>query len=106
MKKNLFEMGSNFSDGWQLQSDEKPDEIKIIPKKEHQLVFKMEKRKGKPVTLVGRFWISSEDKKLVLSKIKKTLCTGGTICDEWIEVQGDMKEKIKTLLASDGWKFK
>lgn len=106
MKKNLFEIGANISDGWQLEKEADKFEAKIISKKEHQLVFKFEKRNGKPVTLIGRFWLDDQEKKLILSKLKKSLSTGGTICDEWIEIQGDMKDKIKVILSVDGWKFK
>ena len=78
----------------------------IIPKNQHQLVFTYEKRKGKPVTLVGRFNIKEDEKKEVLKLLKKKLACGGAIKDEWIELQGDLKEKIKTVLESDGWKFR
>jgi translation initiation factor 1 len=78
----------------------------IIPKNQHQLVFTFEKRKGKPVTLVGRFNISEDDKKEVLKLLKKKLACGGAINEEWLELQGDVKEKIKTILESDGWKFR
>lgn len=78
----------------------------IIPKNQHQLVFTYEKRKGKPVTLVGRFNISEDDKKEVLKLLKKKLACGGAINDEWIELQGDVKEKIIKILEADGWKFR
>ena len=78
----------------------------IIPKNQHQLVFTYEKRKGKPVTLVGRFSISEDEKKEVLKLLKKKLACGGAINEEWLELQGDVKEKIKTILESDGWKFR
>uniref|UniRef100_UPI0040483E04 translation initiation factor SUI1 n=1 Tax=Aliarcobacter sp. TaxID=2321116 RepID=UPI0040483E04 len=78
----------------------------IIPKNQHQLVFTFEKRKGKPVTLVGRFNIKEDEKKEVLKLLKKKLACGGALKDEWIELQGDLKEKIKTVLESDGWKFR
>lgn len=78
----------------------------IIPKNQHQLVFTFEKRKGKPVTLVGRFNISEDDKKEVLKLLKKKLACGGAINDEWIELQGDVKEKIIKILEADGWKFR
>jgi translation initiation factor 1 len=78
----------------------------IIPKNQHQLVFTFEKRKGKPVTLVGRFNIKEDEKKEVLKLLKKKLACGGAINEQWLELQGDVKEKIKTILESDGWKFR
>lgn len=78
----------------------------IMPKEQHQLVFSYEKRKGKPVTLVGRFYIEEKEKKEILKLLKKKIACGGAIKEEWIELQGDVKEKIKTVLLNDGWKFK
>ncbi len=78
----------------------------ILPKNQHQLVFTYEKRKGKPVTLVGRFSLNDVDKKEILKLLKKKLACGGAIKEEWIELQGDVKEKIITILKADGWKFR
>ncbi len=79
---------------------------KIIPKNQHQLVFTYEKRRGKPVTLVGRFYLEEKEKKEVLKLLKKSLACGGAIKDEWIEIQGDVKEKTKEILSKHGWKFR
>ena len=79
---------------------------KLIPKNQHQLVFTYEKRNGKPVTLVGRFYIDDKEKKSVLKLLKTKLGVGGTIKDEWIEIQGDKKAKIIKVLSKDGWKFR
>ena len=88
------------------KNPKKSSSNEIIPKNQHQLVFTYEKRKGKPVTLVGRFNISEDDKKEVLKLLKKKLACGGAINDEWIELQGDVKEKIIKILEADGWKFR
>lgn len=78
----------------------------IIHKNQHQLVFTFEKRNGKPVTLVGRFYIEENEKKEVLKLLKKKLACGGAINNEWLEIQGDFKDKIKEILTKENWKFK
>jgi translation initiation factor 1 len=104
----MFKMGANLNgDSWdtkKLKSKEKS--FDKISKNEHQLVFTFEKRKGKPVTLVGRFYMSEKEKKDVLKLLKKKLACGGALKDEWLELQGDVKDKITTILEADGWKFK
>lgn len=104
----MFQMGAKL-DGQSFES-KKLKEIKKsfdkIPKNQHQLVFTFEKRKGKPVTLVGRFYMNDNEKKAILKLLKTKLACGGAIREEWIELQGDVKEKIKTILSNDGWKFK
>jgi translation initiation factor 1 len=103
-------MGSNLDgDTYETSKDDKKNKKQsneIKDKNLHQLVFTYEKRKGKPVTLVGRFNINEASKKDVLKLLKKKLACGGAIRDEWIELQGDVKEKIKDILLKDGWKFK
>ena len=106
----IFEMGANLDgDSYDTSKDDKKNKKtsnEIIPKSQHQLVFTFEKRRGKPVTLVGRFYLNDKDKKDVLKLLKKKLACGGSIKDEWIELQGNVKDKIKTILEADGWKFK
>ena len=106
----IFEMGANLDgDDYDTSKNDKKNKKpsnEIIPMNQHQLVFTFEKRRGKPVTLVGRFYLNDKDKKDVLKLLKKKLACGGSIKDEWIELQGNVKDKIKTILEADGWKFK
>ena len=104
----MFTMGANLDgDSWDTSKNKSSKSSnEIIPKNEHQLVFTYEKRKGKPVTLVGRFYLSDSDKKDVLKLLKKKLACGGAVKDEWLELQGDVKQKIREILTNDGWKFK
>jgi translation initiation factor 1 len=77
----------------------------VIPNK-HRLVFRLEKRNGKPVTIIYPFWISENDKKELLSTLKKSLGAGGSIQNSELEIQGDIKEKVKALLEKQGFRFK
>lgn len=89
-----------------IKKIQKKSSNEIIPKNQHQLVFTFEKRNGKPVTLVGRFYIEESEKKEVLKLLKKKLACGGAINNEWLEIQGDFKDKIKEILTKENWKFK
>ena len=105
----MFNMGSNLDgDSYDTKKEDKKKKSsnEIIPKNQHQLVFTYEKRKGKPVTLVGRFYLSEKDKKDVLKLLKKKLACGGAIKEEWIELQGDVKLKVCEILKKEQWKFK
>ncbi len=94
----MFEMGAKL--------DEETVKTNELTKNEHQLVFTYEKRNGKPVTLVGRFQLDDAKKKEILKLLKKKLATGGTLNEDWIEIQGDKKDKIIEILTKDGWKFR
>ncbi len=84
----------------------KEKSVEILSKNQHQLVFTFEKRKGKPVTLVGRFYLNENEKKEILKLLKKKLACGGSVNNEYLELQGELKDKIKTILENEGWKFK
>ncbi|CAA6824275.1 MAG: Translation initiation factor SUI1-related protein [uncultured Sulfurovum sp.] len=101
MKKNLFEMGADFSDEWTSDNKEKVQkkistEIKTADK--HQLHFAKEKRRGKVVTIVQPFYLANDDLKALLKVLKKKLGTGGTLKENSLEFQGEVKEKLKVHL--------
>jgi translation initiation factor 1 len=104
----MFTIGANLDE--ETLPSKKPKNVtknlQIISQKEHQLVFTFEKRNGKPVTLVGRFYLDEKEKKELLKLLKKKLGTGGTINKEWIEIQGDKKTDIIKVLENAGWKFR
>ena len=68
----------------------------VLPKNQHQLVF----------SIIGKFQIEDEKIKDILRLLKTKLACGGSIKDEYIEIQGDLKDKIRVILVDNGWKFK
>ena len=92
---------------WDIQKNKVIKKIQSdMPKNKHQLVFMKEKRKGKLITLIGKFYITEQIKKDTLKLLKTKLSCGGTIKNEWIELQGDVKKKVIDILTKDQWKFK
>lgn len=104
----MFTMGAKLDqDEYVAKKSQKTiQKSEVLSQKEHQLVFTFEKRKGKPVTLVGRFYLEEKHKKEILKLLKKKLACGGSINNEWIEVQGDKKSQIINVLEKEGWKFR
>lgn len=114
----MFEMGAKLGDGWSVDKvcpkcgenesecncGEKQGEI-LLPEK-HLLVFKFEKRNGRPVTLVGPFSLEDKTLKALLKTLKKKLGAGGSLEEDWIAIQGDVKEKLKTVLEKESYRFK
>ncbi|MCB9033099.1 MAG: translation initiation factor [Chitinophagales bacterium] len=63
-------------------------------------------RKGKVVTIVDNF-IGTTDDLNDLAKFLKTKCgVGGAVKDGQIIIQGDLKDKIKTILEQAAYKTK
>ncbi len=109
MKENLFEMGAEFDDAW--SSDNKDKVIKKInheiqiPQK-HQLHFAKEKRRGKIVTIVKPFYVEANTLKELLKTLKKKLGTGGTVKENSLEFQGEVKENLKIQLEKLDFRLK
>jgi len=109
MKKNLFEMGADFSDEW--RSDNKDKSAKKIstevkaPEK-HQLHFAKEKRRGKVVTIVKPFFLDKTALEALLKTLKKKLGTGGTVKEDSLEFQGDISAMLRKHLEAAGYRFK
>jgi len=109
MKRNLFEMGSNFNDEWSSDNKikiAKTETIEIKPANKHQLHFAKEKRRGKVVTIVKPFCLEKKVLQLLLKTLKKKLGTGGTLKDNSLEFQGDISKNLKEHLESMEYRFK
>jgi translation initiation factor 1 len=63
-------------------------------------------RGGKAVSLVKNLLLSENDLKALAKKLKQECGTGGTIKDGIIEIQGEHREKISTVLQKLGYKVK
>ena len=103
-----FSLGSALDNdaGWNLETEKHSLSKELKEPNKHRLVLKMEKRRGKPVSVVGPFFLSKERMTLVCSSVKKRLGSGGTCKDEWMEFQGECREKLKLFLQDEGFLFK
>lgn len=81
------------------------EEVDELPKNEQKLRVRIDRhaRKGKVVTIVNGF-IGPEESLKSLGKLLKTKCgVGGSAKDGEIIIQGEMKDKIITLLKAEGY---
>lgn len=63
-------------------------------------------RKGKGVCVITGLDLSDSALKLLAAELKKSCGCGGSVKDNTIEIQGDVREKIKTYLEKKGMKVK
>jgi translation initiation factor 1 len=108
-KKNLFEIGEEFEDGWSADNKDKPTKKTAIEVKEpnkHQLHFAKQKRRGKVVTIVKPFYLEKNSMQTLLKTLKKKLGTGGTLKEDSLEFQGDIPEVLRKHLELLGYRFK
>ena len=105
-----IKIGSSLDNDKAWSSDTKKKIKEILKEKkspnEHSIVFKMEKRRGKPVSIMGPFFVAHSEMKKLCKKLKKRLGSGGTCKDEWMEFQGECREKLKELIKKEGFRTK
>lgn len=75
-------------------------------KNEYAVALSMEKRNGKPVTVAGVFYMSEDDEKALLTKLKKSLAVGGAAKDGKLEFQGEHRDRLRELLKKEGFRVK
>lgn len=83
-------------------------EAETLPPARQRLIVAIDRRQraGKQVTLVKGF-VGTSDDLSALAKVLKTKCgVGGTAKDGEITIQGDLRDKVVTLLASMGYNAK
>jgi translation initiation factor 1 len=63
-------------------------------------------RKGKGVSVIEGLEMAPNELKILCSELKKQCGCGGSVKGFSIEVQGDVREKLKGILESKGMKVK
>ena len=109
MSKKNRPVGVVFSTNpdYQYQYDDEPEAETLAPEKQRLRVsLDRHHRGGKTVTLVTGF-IGTDDDLQALGKLLKSRCgVGGAAKDGEIIVQGEHVEKVKQILAAEGYGIK
>jgi translation initiation factor 1 len=63
-------------------------------------------RGGKTVTVVYDLPRNQAFLRDIAGELKRACGTGGTIVDDTVELQGDVRERLRPLLAKKGWTIK
>ncbi len=68
--------------------------------------YETKHRKGKGVTIISGIAMRQEDLKTYAQRLKKRCGTGGAVKNGVIEIQGDHRQLLKSLLEIDGYDIK
>ena len=104
-KRDGVVYSTNQSFDYQYQQN---DQAETLANAQQNLRVMLDKsgRAGKQVTMVTGFVGSTADLEM-LTKLLKTKCgVGGSAKDGEILIQGDLRDKVVTILAKEGYKAK
>lgn len=80
---------------------------RLIPPEKQAARLSVEKRrKGKLVTLISGLPGEGNDLPALLTRFKSVCGAGGTLDGETLEVQGDHRERLRSLLGEIGYRVK
>ncbi len=80
--------------------------VVLLPKNQSARVGREKRRKGKTVTVITGPDPVASDLAAILSQLKTACAAGGTINDRRIEIQGDHREQVLSILQDLGYPAK
>ena len=81
--------------------------VRVQPTKPKQtLCLRYEKRNGKPVTIISEIEGTEAALKELAKRLKAALGVGGSARDDEILLQGDVRQKVSSLLQAEGYRLK
>ena len=76
----------------------------VPPSKQTARVTREKRQKGKLVTVVSGLSADACDLPALLTKLKSSLGTGGTLDGEQVVLQGDLVDRVRSALEKIGYK--
>ncbi len=77
-----------------------------LPAEKQVARLRLEKRRGKPVTVVAGLVLTTDDFKALLKALKARCGAGGTVKEQELEIQGDQRETVRAFLEDRGYRVK
>lgn len=105
-KKNRVGVVYSTNPDFQYQYDDKP-EAATLPPQQQKLRVSIERhhRGGKTVTLVTGFVGTDDDLQALGRRLKNKCGVGGSAKDGEIIIQGEQVDRVKQLLAEEGYRL-
>ena len=104
-KKNRINIVYSTNPDFHYEYESQNEAETLAPEKQNlKVIVESKQRKGKTVTLVQGFIGSEEDLKELAKLLKNKCGVGGSVKDGEIIIQGEVKEKVLTILHDNHYR--
>jgi translation initiation factor 1 len=83
-----------------------PKDAPVVAPQRQQVRLRLEKRRGKPVTVAAGLVLPAAEMKELLRELKNLCGAGGTLKENELEIQGDQREVMRRYLEGKGCRVK
>lgn len=106
-KKNRINVVYSTNPDFNYQYDQTEEPTTLPPAKQNlRVTLDSKQRKGKTVTLIQGFTGTEDDLKELAKLLKNKCGVGGSVKDGEIIIQGEVKEKVLSILHDNGYRAK
>ena len=106
-KKERINVVYSTNPNYQYEYNQEKEQETLAPEKQNlRVTLDSKQRKGKTVTLVQGFTGTEEDLKELAKLLKNKCGVGGSVKDGEITIQGEVKEKVLTILRDNKYRAK
>ena len=106
-KKERINVVYSTNPNYQYEYNQEEEQETLAPEKQNlRVTLDSKQRKGKTVTLVQGFTGTEEDLKELAKLLKNKCGVGGSVKDGEIIIQGEVKEKVLTILRDNKYRAK
>ena len=106
-KKERVNIVYSTNPNYNYEYEQQEEAITLSPEKQNlRVTLDSKQRKGKTVTLIQGVVGNEEDLKELAKLLKNKCGVGGSVKDGEIIIQGEMKEKILTILRDNKYRAK